>query len=66
VKSVNFKKGLIVKKFNGHLQITYNTKTKKIEIDPRRFIYLLIAYEQMSEKAKLLILKEIKQITRED
>ena len=55
-----------MKRFNGHLQVTYNTKTNKIEIDPRRFIYLLIAYRQMSENARLLMLKEIKQLARED
>lgn len=60
------RKGLIMKRFNSHLQITYNTKTNKIEINPRRFIYLLIGYKQMSENARLLVLEEIRQITRED
>lgn len=55
-----------MKRFNSHLQITYNTKTNKIEINPRRFIYLLIGYKQMSENARLLVLEEIRQITRED
>jgi len=55
-----------MKRFNGHLQITYNTKTNKIEIDPKRFISLLIGYRQMSENARVLILKEIRQIAREN
>ena len=54
-----------MKRFNGHLRITYNTQTKKIEIDPSRLIFLLIGYRQMSENARILILEEIKQIARE-
>jgi hypothetical protein len=55
-----------MKRYNGHLGITYNTRTKKIEIDPSRLIYLLIAYRKISENARILIIKEIKQIARED
>ena len=55
-----------MKRFNGHLRITYNTLTKKIEIDPSRFMSLLIGYRQMSENARILMLKEISQIARED
>ena len=55
-----------MKRFNGHLRITDKTVTNKIEIDPTRFILLLITYRKISEDARLLMLEEIKQITKED
>ena len=55
-----------MKRFNGHLRITYNTKTKKIEIDAERFICLLVTYKQISKDARVQMLKEIRQIARED
>lgn len=55
-----------MKRFNGHLRITYNTETKKIEIDPTRLIYLLVAYKQIAKDARLLMIEEIKQLARED
>lgn len=66
VKNVNFRKGLTMKRFNGHLRMTYNTNTKKIEIDPDRFICLLVTYKQISEDVRLRMIKEIKQLARED
>lgn len=54
-----------MKRYNGHLEITYNTHSKKIEIEPSRFICLLVGFTQISDNAKTLILKEIKQLTRE-
>lgn len=55
-----------MKKFNSHLQITYNPKTNKIEIDPNRFTYLLVAYKQMPEDVRLRMIKEIKQFVKEN
>ena len=55
-----------MKRFNGHLRMTYNTKTKKIEIDPIRLMHLLVAYKQISKDARLLMIEEIKQLARED
>ncbi len=55
-----------MKRFNGHLRITYNTETKKIEVDPTRFMHLLVAYKQISEDARLTMIKEIKQLAREE
>lgn len=66
MKKMKNRKGLTMKRYNGHLRITYNTRTKKIEIDPSRLISLLIGYRQISENARILILKEVRQIARED
>ena len=55
-----------MKRFNGHLHITYNTETKKIEIDPKRFMLLLVGYAQMAQSARILMLQEIRQLSRED
>ena len=66
MKKMKNRKGLTMKRFNEHLRITYNTLTKKIEIDPSRFILLLITYRKISEDARLLMLEEIRQIARED
>ena len=61
-----WQKEVTMKRFNGHLQITYNTKTKKIEIDPKRFMLLLVGYAQMAQSARTLMLQEIRQLSRED